>query len=356
MIALQANARAAIAKVLGIANRQDRAGLDLISLALHGKKIGFEKVIGMIDEMVVTLKKEQQDDDNKKDYCDEQLDLSDDKKKSLERSISQTEAFIADTKEELATTKSEIAQLNADIAALDKSVMEATQQRQKENEEYKTLMAEDSAAKELLGMAKNRLNKFYNPKLYKPPPKEELSAMDRTFVAEGGASLAQHKAAPPPPPPTAAKVYAKKSGENAGVIKMIDMLIMDLDKEMSEATATEKDAQADYETMMKDSAEKRADDSKTLTDKIAHQADLEAQLDKSTDELKSLNGELDATKAYIAQLHADCDWLLKYFDVRKEARASEIDALGKAKAVLNGADYSLLQVNTGRVGFLSRSA
>jgi len=41
-------------------------------------------------------------------------------------------------------------------------------------------------------------------------------------------------------------VYAKKSGESAGVIKMIDILIMDLDKEMAEAKATEKDAQADY--------------------------------------------------------------------------------------------------------------
>merc|ERR1712190_535332 len=95
--------------------------------------------------------------------------------------------------------------------------------------------------------------------------------------------------------------------------------------------------------MMKDSSAKRADDSKTLTDKLALQADLEAQLEKSTDELKSLNGELDATNAYIAQLHAECDWLLKYFDVRKQARASEIDALGKARAVLNGADFSLLQ-------------
>merc|ERR1719426_170435 len=61
--------------------------LDFIALAIKGKKIGFEKVIKMIDEMVVTLKTEQADDDNKKEYCAEQFDLSDDKKKSLERSI-----------------------------------------------------------------------------------------------------------------------------------------------------------------------------------------------------------------------------------------------------------------------------
>merc|ERR1719247_1786415 len=62
------------------------AHLDFISLAIRGKKIGFEKVIKMIDEMVVTLKTEQADDDNKKEYCAEQFDLSDDKKMKLLRS------------------------------------------------------------------------------------------------------------------------------------------------------------------------------------------------------------------------------------------------------------------------------
>ena len=37
------------------------------------------------------------------------------------------------------------------------------------------------------------------------------------------------------------------------------------------------------------------------------------------------------------------DWLLKYYDTRKSARDGEIDAMGKAKAVLSGADYSLVQ-------------
>merc|ERR1712028_281395 len=61
--------------------------LDFIALAIQGKKIGFEKVIGMIDEMAVTLKTEQSDDDNKKKYCAAQFDQSDDKKKSLERAV-----------------------------------------------------------------------------------------------------------------------------------------------------------------------------------------------------------------------------------------------------------------------------
>merc|ERR1719364_680664 len=140
--------------------------LDFIALAIQGKKIGFEKVIGMIDEMVVTLKQEQADDDNKKEYCAKEFDLADDKKKELERSISDLEKAISDAKEGIATLKDEIKALEASIKALDKSVAEATEQRKEENEDFTQLMASDSAAKELLGFAKNRLNKFYNPKLY----------------------------------------------------------------------------------------------------------------------------------------------------------------------------------------------
>merc|ERR1719460_2313221 len=246
----------------------DRRHLDFIALAISGKKIGFEKVIGMIDEMVTTLKTEQQDDDNKKEYCAEQFDLSDDKKKSLERSVADLETAIEDAKEGISTLKSEIDTLEDGIKALDKSVAEATDQRKEEHEDFTQLMASDSAAKELLKFAMNRLNKFYNPKLYKAPPKRVLSEEDQATLAAGGTLapteapsggiagtgitvLAQKGA--PPPPPEAVGAYKKKGEESGGVIAMIDLLIADLDKEMTEAKVTEKDSQADYEQMMQDS-------------------------------------------------------------------------------------------------------
>merc|ERR1719451_81047 len=104
---------------------------------------------------------------------------------------------------------------------------------------------------------------------------------------------------------------------------------------------------------MKDSAEKRADDSKSLENKEAGLADLQAALQKDTDAKASTTKELGATLQYIQSLHAECDWLIQYYEVRKEARSSEIDALGKAKAVLSGADYSLVQTSSRK--FLSRA-
>merc|ERR1712129_481752 len=278
--------------------------------------------------------------------------------------------------ETMSTLSQEIATLTAGIQALDRSVAEATGQRKDENSESKALVAANTAATEVLQFAKNRLNQFYNPKLYKPPAKVELSSEDRiytnmgnagglvTTVAPGGiagtgiavlvqVSMHQNGKDAPAPPPATWGAYASKSEENTGVVAMIDLLIKDLAKEMTEAETDEKDSQADYEQMMKDSAAKRTTDSKVLAAKTSAKADAEAELQAHTEKHEDGSKEMMATVKYISSLHSECDWLIQYFDVRKEARAGEVESLKQAKAVLSGADYALLQRRTS--SFLSRA-
>merc|ERR1719388_233614 len=159
----------------------------------------------MIDDMVTLLGKEQVDDDAKKEYCTSEIDKAED-----------------------------------------------TEQRKDEHADFVEALAANNAAKDIIGIAKNRLNKFYNPKLYVAPPKKELSEEERITVNMGGEVLAQISAhavkdAPPPPPETYG-AYAKKSQESGGVIAMMDMLAADLDKEIQESTVGEKNAQAEYRT------------------------------------------------------------------------------------------------------------
>merc|ERR1719473_162112 len=112
---------------------------------------------------------------------------------------------------------------------------------------------------------------------------------------------------------------------------------------MDEAKVEEKNAQKQYEEMMQDSAEKRAADSKAISAKEAAKA--EAEDGKVADEESKMSEfkELTATKQYEGQLHSECDWLIQNFDLRKTMRAEEMDNLKQAKAVLSGADFSLLQ-------------
>jgi len=304
--------------------------LDLIELAMHGKKIGFGKIIKMIDNLVVELKAEQGIDADKKAYCEAEFDKAEDKKKGLDLDISDLGKAIDDAKESITALTAELAALEDGIKALDKSVAEATATRKEEHDNFVETLAANTAAKDILGFAKNRLNKFYNPKMYKAPPAREVE-----FAQTHGA---------PPPPPEANLAY-KKGGESSnGVLAMIDTLVADIDKENQTMEVDEKDAQSDYETFMQDSQDKRAQDSKAITDKEGAKAETETELQSNTDDKKSKTIEAMETAKYIGGLHEECDWLLKNFDARKAARDGEIDALGKAKAVLSGADYSLVQM------------
>merc|ERR1719272_495156 len=204
------------------------------------------------------------------------------------------------------------------------------------------------------------MQKFYNPKLYKAPPKRELTDEDRATLAAGG-TLAPTEApggiggsgvtvflqtksnGAPPPPPAADLSSGSKTEESGGVIAMMDSMVADVNKEMQEMEFEEKDAQKEYEQFMADSADKRADDSKTTADKVGVKADTEATLQKNTEGLAAKNKEAMANAEYISSLHGECDWLISNYDARKEARTGEIDGLKKAKAVLSGADYALVQ-------------
>jgi len=339
------------------------AQIGLIQLALMGKKAGFEKIIKMIDDMVVLLQEEQKDDEKQKEWCEAEFDKSEDKEGELKRKIAGLEASIEEMKEGIAKLGDELKALSDGIVALDKSVAEATETRKAENAEATAVAAQNNAAVQLLGVAENRLNKFYNPAAYKPPQRRELTEEERIYVQSGGADprdaeeaaaaqtgiagtgitvFSQEGVAPPPPPAQGA--YKKKDA--GGPTALIKKLTNDLKMEMQANDMEEKTAQEDYEELMADSAEKRAGDSKTITEKEAQKAGLEGDLDQATKDHKGATGDLLALGEYIAQLHGSCDFLLENFDVRREARSGEIDAIKKAKAVLSGADYSFVQVSS----------
>jgi len=335
--------------------------LDLISMALRGKKVDFGKVLKMIDDMVAVLGTEQTDDDEHREYCNKEFDTSDDKKKEIERRIEDLSHEREEAQTSSKTLAKEIAALQAGIKALDKSVAEATEQRKAEHSEYVETTANNQAAVDLISFAKNRLNKFYNPKLYKPPPPRELTEEERIYSNFGGdvptaaptgiagtgigqATFIQLRRGAPPPPPETFGAYSKKSGESGGVIAMIDMLTNDIKKDMTQGEAEEKNSQEEYEELMADSQKKRAADSKSITTKEQAKAEADSVAETATENLNSSNQELYATKGYIANLHKSCDFLLENYEFRKTARATEVDALKKAKAVLKGADYSFLQI------------
>jgi len=313
-----------------------------LELVLSGKKVDFSKVIKMIDDMIVILAEEQSDDDAKQAYCSKQIDTAREKAKKLAKHAGDLEASIEELKGTIEQLGSEIKTLKAGIAELARSVEDSGIQRKKERDEYLEVMQSNSAAKELLGVAVTRLNKFY-------ASKESLVQIRVHALYERvGTRLFSHgHDEPAPAPDTWAGEYQKKQGEASNVVSLIKNLIRDLEQEMTEAQHEEETAQQAFSELMDDAAKKRAQDVKSISVKESSKADSEELLTSKEGDLGSTKKEFLATEQYEAQLHSDCDWLVQNFDLRKTARAEEKEALQGAKAVLQNTDLSLLQPKSG---------
>merc|ERR1719395_207633 len=172
------------------------------------------------------------------------------------------------------------------------------------------------------------MNKFYNPKLYKPPPKRELSEEERITLNMGGTlapteppggiagtgiSFAQLKAktdieddddmdddAPAPWDRQGADQLLQKQKEaGAGVIAMMDGIKNDLEAEITEMKMDEKHAQEDYVELMADAAEKRATDSKAVTADAAEKRATDSKAVTAKEGKKATDGELAEANKYL---------------------------------------------------------
>jgi len=207
----------------------------------------------------------------------------------------------------------------------------------------------NEAAKALLLKAKNRMNKFYNPAMYKAPEPVKLSEEDRLFQNAGGdlstpppevfIQLAVDAPEKPEAPETYGEHKKKTEGSNS-ILALMDMLVADVEKQLQEAHHTEKTAKRDYAALTADAKETREADSATIARDEGAKAEAEGKLQEAKEQHSLTSDNLTAVNSYIQDLHASCDFLTQNYDLRLEARTNEREGLENAKAVLYGADYN----------------
>merc|ERR1719313_1302500 len=296
--------------------------LSLLASALKSKAVDFSKITEKIDGMIEVLGKEQTDDDSQKAFCDEEFTKSAATKKETEDKIASLAASIEEMSATVATMKSEIETLTAEIKALDKAVAEATEQRKEEHAMFLQAQAENQAATQLIEAAKNKLNKFYNPTMYKAPERRELTEEERIAVSAGAPDprdaeeaggpggiagtgitvFAQVRAASnaaPPPPPETFGAYTKKTGKSQGVIALMDMMIGDVKTDLTEGEHAEEMAQKDYENLMSASQKTRATNAESITEKESAVAEWTEKIEIAKTESASTTEALAKLKEYI---------------------------------------------------------
>lgn len=300
----------------------------------HKSKADFSEIMKMIDGMVAVLTAEGADDEKHKVFCTAEFEKSAEEKSDTETEIAGLQSTMEELSDEIATLGEDVKTLTSGIAVLDKSVADATEQRKEEHAAYTEALALQETAIALIAKAKNRLQKFYNPTLYKAPPKTEMTMEEKIIAA--GTSFVQIEQ---PEAPETFSAYQKKTEKSGGVMALMDMITKEMEDEIKESEYDEKTAQKEYGELMTDSQDSRAQDTKSITEKESAKANLEGKL-VTAKESKALSVEkLQENANYIFDLHASCDFIMESFDMRKEARTNEMESLKNAKAILAGAVY-----------------
>merc|ERR1719235_445549 len=125
------------------------------------------------------------------------------------------------------------------------------------------MMHLNEAAVGLVGKAQQRLQKFYNPTLYKAPPKTEDTMEEKIIKAGTFAQIRSHRSkdetdvAPLDMPDAPGGAY-QKSEKSAGVLGLMDMMVREIETDVKDSAYEEKTSQSDYAKLMAESEETRA--------------------------------------------------------------------------------------------------
>jgi len=288
--------------------------IDISFLANQVELDAFTKVKKAIDDMVAVLKTEQADEVKKNDYCTAELQSTemsiakaDDHSQDLQAKIGSLQSQEVTLADEIEADKAAIAQGQVDL-------QRASEDRQRENLDFQKTIADQTMTIEILLKAMERLAQFY----------------DAQFLQKSKSAVKQT-------PPVAQAEYKPSAGAS-GIMSMIEKLIFDAKDLVKQSKASEMEAQLAYETLNADTNQSMADLAAAVVEKTAAKAKAHKDRLGAESDLNDTMEELEGLHKYEADVHAECDYLLKNFMARQEAREEEITGLQQAKQILDGAN------------------
>jgi len=290
----------------------------------------FDKVIAMIDQMMVLLRKEEAADIVHRDLCENSENANKNELADIENAIQKTDAMIKRYENSKKDKATEITDLEGDadagtgIAGTKKSMADMLDMRNKESKQFKQALKDDTDAVGLIKQAITFLSKFYKDNniplgLMQQEPEYTKNPDKAPQTSWSGSN------------------YGGRKSESGGILAILAMLAEDLEKEMAEGRADDADAQQKY--LEQSGALQDALDAQEAT-KAGLEAEHAALVEKiaAANEFKTgKKGDQDAGDDTKTALATDCSWVQTHFKTRQDKRKDEMDGLVDAKSFLSGA-------------------
>jgi peptidoglycan hydrolase CwlO-like protein len=294
--------------------------IELAQIAVEAKSGGhFDKVIAMIDQMVVDLRAEEQEDIVHRDLCENQQNANNNEMADLKSAIAKTEASLKRMERESGELQNEIDALESEIKATKGEQTDLLNFRNDEERDFKQALKDDVDAIALMKKAIGALTKFYK---------------DNKIPRALAQKAPEYTEDPDKAPETWSGGYGGRKSESTGILAILDMLVEDAEKEMKEGRADNADAQAKYEKQNGALQETLDAKEETKANVEKERSDLEQKIAGFEKFLKGKTDDKGAEEDQKQALMTDCAWVESHFDSRREKRKSEMQGLVDAKAFL----------------------
>jgi len=293
----------------------------------------FDEVIAAIDDMITTLKSEEEIDLENKEACEK--DRADDTRTAIKagRTMDERSDTIDALTNDIAEIVKTIAENEAEIKSINEEITKATGLRGDENAAWVASNRDDGAAAELVNRAKGVLSDFYSENGLVFMQKKK---MEPVVAGE----------APPPPPSTWEAPYGGKTGESQGIVAILEMIHDDIIKDQTKAKADEDKAEETFQAFKSNSESQVSTLESANTDLEDTKGQKEDDISTAKEQRGSKHDELNAVIEKINDAAPSCVYNTINYPVRLENRQIEIDGLIKAKAILQGGEFP--EDNSGR--------
>mmetsp|Transcript_56071 Transcript_56071/g.88856 ORF Transcript_56071/g.88856 Transcript_56071/m.88856 type:complete len:697 (+) Transcript_56071:48-2138(+) len=302
-------------QAVALLNKAAATAPGLVALLASAKSDPFDKVIKAIDELLAKLKLEMADEVKHKDFCVDELHDNQVTTEKRQAQLDNLETELQNLGAKKTKLQDTIATLKKEIAETQMQMQRAAEDRKMENAEFQRVVADQIQTIDALKAAHEKLAAFY---------------FKNSNLLQDGVQ-ATTTVAPSP------EFEDYKSNRNSNkVMNMIQKLTGDAKVIKDNAVNDEQNAVNAYVKLVGESNDSIKAKSRAIVDTTGELAETEQAISQATIARDETLRDLESLAATKASLHAQCDFLLKNFALRQQARASEMDALAEVKAILRG--------------------
>jgi len=280
----------------------------------YGGKGVFDKVFGLINDMIAKLEKEAEADATEKAYCDEELAKTEAKKSELDDDLDALTAKIDQASSQSAQLKEEVAEAQESLAAISKEQVEMDDMRREQNTDYKQAKSDLEAGIAGVEKALAVLRDYYG-------------GASAAMIQQDDWSMVQQPAKP--------ASHAKSGGAGGSIIDILELCESDFSKDLAGEESAESDAQESYDKQTQENKIQKTMKEQDVKYKTQEFKGLDTEITELSSDKGTASKELAAVMEYYGKIKDRCIAKPESYEERTARRKAEIDGLKQAQQILD---------------------